>query len=50
MSTKKKSPAKKLKVELKNLQPKKDAKGGAASNGCFKAPALTQTYCSGLIG
>jgi hypothetical protein len=49
MPTKRKSPAKKLKVELKNLKPKSDPKGGAVSGECFKAPALTANYCSGLI-
>jgi hypothetical protein len=45
MPAKKKSPAKKLKVQLKDLAPKKDAKGGAGSGECIKAPK----YCSGLV-
>jgi hypothetical protein len=35
MPTKKKSSATKLKVELKDLRPRKDAKGGAGSVGCL---------------
>jgi hypothetical protein len=50
MPTKKKIPATKLKVELKDLRPRKDAKGGGeGTTMCIKAPALTQAYCSGPI-
>jgi hypothetical protein len=50
MPSKKKSPASKHKVELKNLTPKKTPKGGALtiavdSGQCAAAPK----YCSGLI-
>jgi hypothetical protein len=49
MPAKKKSPATKLKVELKDLRPRKDAKGGAGSVGCIKAAGLTRAYCSGPV-
>jgi hypothetical protein len=48
MPSKKKPQATKLKVELKNLQPKKNPKGGVGiSEACLKAN-LTQAYCSGV--
>jgi hypothetical protein len=51
MSAKKKSSATKLKVELKDLKPKKDAKGGGGLTAtCAKTPALTKGYCSGVVG
>jgi hypothetical protein len=50
MPIKKKSPATKFKVELKDLKPRKDAKGGAASTGCVKAAVITKAYCSGIVG
>ena len=55
MPTKKKSPAKKLKVELKDLRPRKDAKaGGALTTLCAKgltiAPPVNKEYCTGPVG
>jgi hypothetical protein len=53
MPAKKKSLARKLKVELKDLRPRKDTKGGlggAESQECVKGVALTKGFCSGVVG
>jgi hypothetical protein len=50
MPSKKKSSAPKTKVELKNLRPKKDPKGGLGpeTNLCIKGATLAPKYCSGV--
>jgi hypothetical protein len=57
MPTKKKSQATKLKVQLKDLRPRKDAKGGGGTQtlqtplcakGLTVAPPVNKGYCSGI--
>jgi hypothetical protein len=50
MPTKKKAPATKLKVELKDLRPRKDAKGGAGSNFCAKGITKGINQTTGVAG
>jgi len=51
MPAKKKTLAKKLKVELKDLKPRKDAKGGAGYTEvtCAHSPVIAPKYCSGPV-